>query len=49
MFLGLGEGDRYFDRIISNTNRGVLSSMIGFFLYGFWKFFFLDIFFDHVS
>lgn len=38
MFLGLGEGDRYFDRIISNTNRGVLSSMIGFFYMDFGNF-----------
>lgn len=38
MFLGLGEGDRYFDRIISNTNRGVLSSMTGFFYMDFGNF-----------
>lgn len=38
MFLGLGEGDRYFDRIISNTNRGVLSSMIGLFYMDFGNF-----------
>lgn len=46
MFLGLGEGDRYFDRIISNTNIGGVICNNWMFLYGFWKvFFFLDDYF----